>query len=100
MASYIFRNNVIADYVIEGMGYAIPISTAKPIIEELMLKETRKKVPAQERAFLGVAGTDVIEEATARYEMPEGVFVTNVLEDTAAENERHRGTEADSERVL
>ncbi len=79
------NSSKIADYVIEGMGYAIPISTAKPIIEELMLKETRKKVPAQERAFLGVAGTDVIEEATARYEMPEGVFVTNVLEDTAAE---------------
>ena len=64
------NSSKIADYVIEGMGYAIPISTAKPIIEELMLKETRKKVPAQERAFLGVAGTDVIEEATARYEMP------------------------------
>ena len=79
------NSSKIADYVIEGMGYAIPISTAKPIIEELMLKETKKKVPAQERAFLGVAGTDVIEEATARYEMPEGVFVTNVLEDTAAE---------------
>ncbi len=43
------NSSKIADYVIEGMGCAIPISTAKPIIEELMLKETRKKVPAQER---------------------------------------------------
>ncbi len=79
------NSSKIADFVIEGMGYAIPISTAKPIIEDLMLKETRKKVPVEERAFLGVAGTDVIEEATARYEMPEGVFVTTVLEDTAAD---------------
>lgn len=79
------NSSKIADYVIEGMGYAIPISTAKPIIEDLMQKETRKKVPEEERAFLGVAGTDVIEEATVRYEMPEGVFVSSVLEDTAAE---------------
>ncbi len=79
------NSSKIADYVIEGMGYAIPISTAKPIIEDLMQKETRKKVPEEERAFLGIAGTDVIEEATARYEMPEGVYVSNVLEDTAAD---------------
>ncbi len=79
------NSSKIADYVIEGMGYAIPISTAKPIIEDLMQKETRRKVPQEERAFLGIAGTDVIEEATARYEMPEGVYVSNVLEDTAAD---------------
>lgn len=79
------NSSKIADYVIEGMGYAIPISTAKPIIEDLMQKETRRKVPEEERAFLGIAGTDVTEEATARYEMPEGVFVSNVLEDTAAD---------------
>ncbi|MDE7272147.1 MAG: trypsin-like peptidase domain-containing protein [Lachnospiraceae bacterium] len=79
------NSSKIADYVIEGMGYAIPISTAKPIIEDLMKRETRKKVPAEERAFLGITGTDVIEEATARYEMPEGVYVSNVLEDTAAD---------------
>lgn len=78
------NSSKIADYVIEGMGYAIPISTAKPIIEDLMLKETRRKVPEEERAFLGIAGTDVSEEAIARYDMPEGVFVSSVLDDTAA----------------
>ncbi len=79
------NSSKIADYVIEGMGYAIPISTAKPIIEDLMQRETKKKVPVEERAFLGITGTDVIEEAIARYEMPEGVYVSNVLEDTAAD---------------
>ncbi len=79
------NSSKIADYVIEGMGYAIPISTAKPIIDDLMKKETRKKVPLEERAFLGIAGTDVTEDANARYEMPEGVYVTNVLENTAAD---------------
>lgn len=79
------NSSKIADYVIEGMGYAIPITTAEPIIEDLMLRETKKKVPEAERAFLGIAGTDVIEEATQRYEMPEGAFVSNVLADTAAD---------------
>lgn len=79
------NSSKIADYVIEGMGYAIPITTAEPIIEDLMLRETKKKVPEAERAFLGIAGTDVIEEATQRYNMPEGAFVSNVLADTAAD---------------
>lgn len=79
------NSSKIADYVIEGMGYAIPISTARPIIEDLMQKETRKKVPEEDRAFLGITGTDVSEDAAAQYEMPEGVYVRNVLEDTAAD---------------
>lgn len=79
------NSSKIADYVIEGMGYAIPISTAKPIIEDLMQKETRKKVAAQDRAFLGISGTDVTEDIAGRFEMPEGVYVSKVLEGTAAE---------------
>lgn len=79
------NSSKIADYVIEGMGYAIPISTAKPIIEDLMQKETRRKVPEEERAFLGITGTDVSEDATDQYDMPEGVYVKNVLEGTAAD---------------
>lgn len=79
------NSSKIADYVIEGMGYAIPISTAKPVIEDLMRQETRRKVPKEERAFLGISGTDVSEEAVERYGMPEGVYVSEVIEDTAAE---------------
>lgn len=75
----------LADYGIEGMGYAIPISSAKPIIEELMEMETRKKVPAKEKGFLGIAGEAVSEEAMEKYDMPEGVYVSKVLKDTAAE---------------
>lgn len=79
------NSSKIADYVIEGMGYAIPITTAKPIIEELSLKETRKKVSEEERAFLGISGSDVSIEAMESYGIPEGVYVVSVLEDTAAE---------------
>lgn len=76
----------LADYVIEGMGYAIPISVVKPVIDDLMDEEVRKKVPADEKGFLGIAGTDVSDEAMERYDMPEGVYVSSVLEDTAAED--------------
>lgn len=79
------NSNKIADYVIEGMGYAIPISSAKPIIDELVQKETKKKVPEEERAFLGISGTDVSEEAIERYGMPEGVYISSVIENSAAE---------------
>ena len=79
------NSSKIADYVIEGVGYAIPISVAKPIIEDLMQRETRKKVPEEERGFLGISGTDVSEDAMEQYDMPEGVFVSKVLEDTPAE---------------
>lgn len=78
------NSSKIADYAIEGMGYAIPINTARPIVEELVRKETRKKVASNEKAFLGISGTDVSEEAISRYDMSEGVYVSDVLENTAA----------------
>ena len=79
------NSSKIADYVIEGMGYAIPISTAKPIIEELMLRETKQKVADAERSFLGISGTDVTSEVSATYGMPLGVYVAQVLENSGAE---------------
>lgn len=78
------NSSKIADYAIEGMGYAIPINTARPIVDELVKQETKRKVASDKRAFLGISGTDVSEEAVVRYEMPEGVYVSSVLEGTAA----------------
>lgn len=78
------NSNKIANYVIEGMGYAIPITTAKPIIQKLMIQETKKKLPESERAFLGISGTDVSQEAISRYNMPAGVYIAQVVEDTGA----------------
>lgn len=78
------NSSKIADYAIEGMGYAIPINTAKPIVDELVKKETKRKAASDERAFLGISGTDVSDEAAVRYEMPEGIYVSSVLEGTAA----------------
>jgi len=80
------NSSKIADYAIEGMGYAIPINTAKPIVDELVTKETRRKVEEDKRAFLGVSGSDVSDEATSAYDMPEGVYVSSVLRNSAAED--------------
>lgn len=79
------NSSKIADYLIEGMGYAIPITTAKPIIEELMLRETKQKVADSERAFLGISGTDVTQEVSMTYDMPIGVYVAGIIENTGAE---------------
>jgi len=69
---------------VEGMGYAIPISTAIPIINELVTKETRDKVDAAETGYLGIAGVDVSEEAASTYSMPTGVYVAQVMDGSAA----------------
>lgn len=78
------NSSKIADYAIEGMGYAIPINTAKPIVDELVKKETRRKVDEEKRAFLGISGSDVSDEAVSVYDMPEGVYVSSVLKNSAA----------------
>ena len=80
------NSNKIANYVIEGMGYAIPMTTAKPVIEELMQHETKRKVSDNERSFLGISGTDVTSDVSATYDMPKGVYVAQVLENSAAES--------------
>ncbi len=71
------------DTDVEGMGYAIPISTAIPIIEELI---EREKVSSDESAYLGVAGVDVTEEVAEAYNMPEGFYISQVVSGSAAEN--------------
>lgn len=80
------NSNKIGGSVIEGMGYAIPISSAKPIIEDLMTKTTKAKVADGDKAYLGISGVDVTADAAGTYGLPEGVYVAQVYEDTAAAN--------------
>ena len=68
----------------EGMGYAIPISSASPIIAELMLKETKDKVAEEERGYLGISGISVTDYVSETYGMPKGVYISQVYENTAA----------------
>lgn len=67
---------------VEGMGYAIPISSAVPIINELM---NREQLAISQQASLGIMGKDILEDASEMYHMPVGVYVQQVVEDSAAE---------------
>jgi serine protease Do len=70
-----------ADTSVEGMGYAIPISSATPIINELMNYE---KLTDDEKGYLGITGTDITEENNL-YNMPTGVYVYELATGGAAE---------------
>lgn len=70
---------------VEGMGFAIPISDASDVIQNLMNKETRSKVSDEERGYLGIKGYDVSEEGEQMYNMPTGVYVKEVMSGGGAE---------------
>ncbi len=72
------------DYV-EGIGFAIPISAARPIIEELMSKETRVKVEDGQTGYMGINLQTVTEDFAYLYGVPEGVFIRSVEEGSAAQ---------------
>ena len=75
-----------ADSQVEGMGYAIPISKAEPILEELMNRETRDKVEDSSKVgYLGIKAADLTTEAIQMYNMPAGAFLTQVTEGGAAD---------------
>lgn len=70
------------DTYVEGMGYAIPIDTAAPIIEKLI---NREAVSESRSAYLGISGMDVTQNVADSYDMPKGVLVRSVAEGSAAE---------------
>lgn len=78
------NSNKIGGSTIEGMGYAIPISNAKPIIEELMNRETKDKVDTAKKGYLGISGLNVTSDVSSMYGMPEGVYVAQVYQGGAA----------------
>ena len=63
------------------MGYAIPISDVTDVINDLMNRQTRTKVDESERGALGISGTDVDSQSAQVYNMPEGVFISDVTKD-------------------
>ena len=66
-----------SDTAVEGMGYAIPVSEATPIINDLMNREVLSE---EEKGYLGV----MIGESSEVYNMPEGAYISAVSEDGAA----------------
>ena len=71
-----------SDTSVEGIGYAIPINTAAPIINDLITKE---KVDESDSAYLGIVGVDVTDDVAKTYNMPSGVYVAQVTGGSAAE---------------
>lgn len=72
-----------SDTSVEGFGYAIPMSDAMPIINQLI---EREKVDESQKAFLGIQGQDISSDVAQAYNMPEGVYVYQVVSGSAAEN--------------
>lgn len=71
---------------VEGMGYAIPISAASPIIKELMEYQLRTELVAEdEQGYLGVRMQSVSDEAREYYGLPEGGYVLYVAEGSGAD---------------
>lgn len=77
----------IASSSVEGTGYAIPISKAQPILEDLMKRKTRDKVSDESQVgYLGIKFADLSREAIQMYNMPSGAFVMYVAPGEAADN--------------
>ena len=66
---------------IEGMGFAIPISQALPILNEL---KQQRSFPAEEAGYLGVYITAVTSDMVKSFNWPKGVYISSVVENGAA----------------
>ena len=76
------NNAKLADTSVEGMGYAIPISTAKTILTDLM---NAGSVSTKDAAFLGVVGRDINESYSSALGIPSGIYVSQVVSGSPAE---------------
>ena len=70
------------DSTVEGMGYAIPISKAIPVINDLM---NQKVIKESEQGYLGIQGNDITDEYAQNFNMPNGVYVVKIIEDSPAD---------------
>ena len=76
------NNAKLEDTSVEGMGYAIPISTAKTILTDLM---NASSVTTKDAAFLGVVGRDINESYSSALGIPSGIYVSQVVSGSPAE---------------
>lgn len=71
-----------ADEEVEGMGFAIPVSTAVPIINDIINAE---QIPEGQQGYLGIKGKDVDAQYASYYDIPNGVLVYEVSDDSPAQ---------------
>ncbi len=75
----------VATSIVEGMGYAIPISDAQEVITNLMNQKTKTKVSEGQQGYLGIQPVDVSEDSAQMYGMPTGVYVSEVIKGSGAQ---------------
>ncbi len=75
----------VSDTKVEGMNYAIPISLVTDLIRDMMQWESREKVDSQDASYLGIQPVSVDDSSSKDYNMPKGVYVYNVTENSPAE---------------
>lgn len=75
----------VATDSVEGMGYAIPISDASDTIQNLMNQVTKTKVSEAEQGYLGIQGVDVSDKSAKMYNMPTGVYISDVVKNGGAQ---------------
>ncbi len=79
------NSNKIGGEIVEGMGYAIPISAAKPIISDLMLQKTKSKVEDGKVGYMGITRQTVTPQYEQMFNIPVGVYVRTVEENSPAD---------------
>jgi len=72
----------LSDTTVEGMGYAIPISYAWDIIQQMVDNDVVSELDA---SYLGIAGKDITSDMSEQYGVPVGVYVAQVVEGSGAE---------------
>ena len=71
---------------IEGIGYAIPVNDVKEIIDKMINHpETVADQTRGSQIMLGITIVDVTEAMSKQYNMPQGVYIREVAEFSAAE---------------
>lgn len=75
----------LASTEVEGMGYAIPISRVSDIIDNLMNQTTRTKVDSDKQGTIGIKGINVTSDVQEKYNLPEGIYISEVTSGSAAE---------------
>ena len=81
------NSNKLGGTYVEGMGYAIPINAAEPIISQLMNKEDLVALPEEEQSYLGISGTTLTSSMAAQQVVrpPVGIYIAGIVKDGPAD---------------
>lgn len=71
----------LASSEVEGMGYAIPISSVLPILNDIISKE---QLTEDEQGYLGIVGKNILQNQQ-NYGLPAGVYISSVAENGPAQ---------------